>query len=149
VTPGRERCGEHPAAEGLARPRAESPRSCRGGPARAPEGDVDLYIQRGAFEPAFATGLSAELQTEFYAKQRPITFAAVGATAAPDQAWERLPSWYVAGRTDGSIPLDLQLRMTGRAGSNVTEVQAGHLSMVSHPCEVAEVIKEAARATGQ
>ena len=28
----------------------------------APEGDVDLYIQRGPFEPAFATGLSQEVQ---------------------------------------------------------------------------------------
>jgi pimeloyl-ACP methyl ester carboxylesterase len=115
----------------------------------APEGDVDLYIQRGPFEPAFATGLSEELQTEFYAKQRPITFAAVRAPAAPGRAWEQLPSWYVAGTVDGSIPLDLQLRMAKRAGSAVTEVQAGHLSMVSHPREVAEVIKEAARATAQ
>lgn len=115
----------------------------------APEGDVDLYIQRGPFEPAFATGLSEELQTEFYAKQRPITFAAVGAPAAPGQAWEQRPSWYVAGRIDGSIPLDLQLRMAERAGAAVTQVQAGHLSMVSHPREVADVIEAAARATVQ
>ena len=115
----------------------------------APEGDVDLYIQRGPFEPAFATGLSEELQTEFYARQRPITFAAVGAPAAPGQAWEQLPSWYVAGTVDGSIPLPLQLRMAQRAGAAVTELQAGHLSMVSHPREVAEVIKSAARATAQ
>lgn len=113
----------------------------------APEGDVDLYIQRGPFEPAFATGLSEELQTEFYAKQRPITFAAVGAPAATTQAWEQLPSWYVAGTVDGSIPLDLQLRMAERAGSAVTEIQAGHLSMVSHPHQVADVIREAASAT--
>jgi pimeloyl-ACP methyl ester carboxylesterase len=115
----------------------------------APEGDVDLYIQRGPFEPAFATGLSEELQTEFYAKQRPITFAAVGAPAAPGQAWEQLPSWYVAGTVDGSIPLDLQLRMAKRAESAVTEIHAGHLSMVDHPREVAEVIKEAASGTAQ
>ncbi|SDE62066.1 Pimeloyl-ACP methyl ester carboxylesterase [Blastococcus fimeti] len=115
----------------------------------APEGDVDLYIQRGPFEPAFATGLSDELQTEFYARQRPITFAAVGAPAGPGQAWERLPSWYVAGRDDGSIPLDLQVRMAVRAGAAVTELQAGHLSMVSHPREVADVIEAAARGTGQ
>lgn len=115
----------------------------------APEGDVDLYIQRGPFEPAFATGLSDELQTEFYAKQRPITFAAVGAKAAPGQAWERLPSWYVAGTLDGSIPLDLQLRMAERAGAAVTEVRAGHLSMVSHPREVADVIEAAAHGPAQ
>lgn len=110
----------------------------------APEGDVDLYIQRGPFEPAFATGLSQELQTEFFAKQRPITFSAVGAPAAADQGWEKLPSWYVAGTLDGSIPLSLQLRMAERAGSAVTQLETGHLSMVTHPREVADVIIAAA-----
>ncbi|RWZ68197.1 alpha/beta hydrolase [Labedella populi] len=110
----------------------------------APEGDVDLYIQRGPFEPAFATGLSEELQAEFYAKQRPITFSAVGAPAAANQGWEKLPSWYVAGTIDGSIPLALQLRMAERAGSAVTQLETGHLSMVTHPREVADVILAAA-----
>ena len=115
----------------------------------APEGDLDLYIKRGPFEPAFATGLSEELQAEYYAKQRPITFGAVGAPAVAEQAWATLPSWYVAGSNDGSIPLALQLRMAGRAGSTVTEVDAGHLSMVSHPVAVAGVIAEAAASTQQ
>ncbi|MET0886185.1 MAG: alpha/beta hydrolase [Mycetocola sp.] len=110
----------------------------------APEGDLDLYIQRGPFEPAFATGLSEELQAEFFAKQRPITFSAVGAPATAGPAWEKLPSWYVAGTVDGSIPLPLQLRMAERAGSTVTELETGHLSMVTHPREVADVIVAAA-----
>ncbi|MBY3988724.1 alpha/beta hydrolase [Rhodococcus fascians] len=110
----------------------------------APEGDLDLYIKRVPFEPAFATGLSEELQAEFYAKQRPITFSAVGAPASDGQAWEKLPSWYVAGSLDGSIPLSLQLRMADRAGSTVTTVESGHLSMVTHPQAVADVIVEAA-----
>ena len=113
----------------------------------APEGDVDLYIKRGPFEPAFATGLSPQLQAEFYAKQRPITFAAVSAPAAADQAWTQLPSWYVAGTADGSIPLDLQLRMAHRAASTVTEVDAGHLSMVTQARTVAKIITEAADST--
>ena len=112
----------------------------------AAEGDVDLYIQRGPFEPAFATGLSEELQAEFYAKQRPITFSAVGAPAAAGQGWEKLPSWYVAGTIDGSIPLSLQMRMAERAGSTVTQLETGHLSMVTHPREVADVIVAAATA---
>jgi pimeloyl-ACP methyl ester carboxylesterase len=112
----------------------------------APEGDVDLYIQRGPFEPAFATGLSEELQAAFYAKQRPITFSAVGAPAAAGQGWEKLPSWYVAGTIDGSIPLSLQLRMAKRAGSAVTQLETGHLSMVTHPRDVADVIVAAATA---
>jgi len=115
----------------------------------APEGDVDLYIKQAAFEPAFANGLVPEVQASFYARQRPITFAAVGAPASSDQAWEKLPSWYVAGTLDGSIPLELQVGMADRAGAKVTKVEAGHLSMVSHPREIADVIEEAATSTQQ
>lgn len=114
----------------------------------APEGDVDLYLQRGPFEPAFATGLSEELQTEFFAKQRPIAFGAVAAPAPAGQAGSGLRSWYIAGTLDGSIPLALQLRMADRAGSEVTQIEAGHLSMVSHAREVADVIKAAASSVG-
>lgn len=110
----------------------------------APEGDVDLYIKRGPFEPAFATGLSGETQSELYAKQRPITFSAVGTPAAGEQGWQTVPSWYVVGTRDGSIPLALQLRMADRAGSAVTQLESGHLSMVSHPSEVADVVIAAA-----
>lgn len=110
----------------------------------APEGDLDLYIQRGPFEPAFATGLSEEKQAEFYAKQRPITFSAVGAPAAAKQASQTVPSWYIAGTNDGSIPLALQLRMAERAGSAVTQLESGHLSMVTHPDEIADIIITAA-----
>jgi pimeloyl-ACP methyl ester carboxylesterase len=113
----------------------------------APEGDVDLYLKKEAFEPAFATGLSKKDQASFYSLQRPITFSAVSEKAEAGQAWEPLPSWYVAGTKDGSIPLDLQLTMASRAGAEVTEVKAGHLSMVTNPKTIARVIDEAAAST--
>lgn len=113
----------------------------------APEGDVDLYLQKDAFGPAFATGLSKVDQAAFYSLQRPITFSAVNEKAGADQAWETLPSWYVAGTQDGSIPLELQLEMAARAGADVTEIDAGHLSMVNSPKEVARVIDSAADRT--
>lgn len=113
----------------------------------APEGDVDLYLKREAFGPAFATGLSKKDQAAFYSLQRPITLSAVGEKAGADRAWETLPSWYVAGTKDGSIPLELQLKMADRAGSTVTRTKAGHLSMVSDPKTVARVIETAAART--
>jgi len=113
----------------------------------APEGDVDLYLKKEAFEPAFATGLSRKDQASFYSQQRPITFSAVNEKATAGQAWESLPSWYVAGTNDGSIPLDLQISMADRAGADITRVKAGHLSMVSDPKAIARVIDEAADST--
>jgi pimeloyl-ACP methyl ester carboxylesterase len=110
----------------------------------APEGDVDLYLKKEAFGPGFANGLSKAEQASFYAKQRPITFSAVNEKASAAEAWKTLPSWYVAGTRDASIPLALQLQMAERAGSTVTEVKAGHLAMVKEPKKVAEVIETAA-----
>jgi pimeloyl-ACP methyl ester carboxylesterase len=113
----------------------------------APEGDVDLYLKKDAFGPGFANGLSKAEQASFYAKQRPITFAAVNEKASATQSWKSLPSWYVAGTQDASIPLALQLQMAERAGSAVTEVKAGHLAMVKEPKKVAKVIETAASST--
>jgi pimeloyl-ACP methyl ester carboxylesterase len=113
----------------------------------APEGDVDLYLKQEAFGPGFANGLSKAEQASYYAKQRPITFSAVNEKASAAQAWKTLPSWYVAGTQDASIPLTLQLEMADRAGSTVTEVKAGHLAMVKEPKKVAKVIETAATNT--
>ena len=113
----------------------------------APEGDVDLYLKAEAFGPGFANGLSETEQASFYAKQRPITFSAVNEKASAAEAWKTLPSWYVAGTKDASIPLALQLQMAERAGSTVTEVKAGHLAMVKEPKKVAKVIETAAKET--
>ena len=113
----------------------------------APEGDVDLYLKKEAFGPGFANGLSKTEQASFYAKQRPITFSAVNEKASATQSWKSLPSWYVAGTQDASIPLDLQLKMADRAGSTVTEVKAGHLAMVKEAKKVAKVIETAATST--
>lgn len=113
----------------------------------APEGDVDLYLKKEAFGPGFANGLSKTEQASYYAKQRPITFHAVNEKASDAEAWKTLPSWYVAGTQDASIPLALQLQMAERAGSTVTEVKAGHLAMVKEPKKVAKVIETAATST--
>jgi pimeloyl-ACP methyl ester carboxylesterase len=108
--------------------------------------NVDLYLKPGAFAGGFVNGLPDELAATFFAKQRPITYAALSEPARADQAWKTLPSWYVAGTEDHSIAIQTQLWMAERAGSTVTTVAAGHLSMAADPATVARVILEAAGA---
>jgi hypothetical protein len=52
------------------------------------------------------------------------------------------------GTTDNAIPEAAQLFMAQRAHAHITEVRAGHLSMVSQPGVVTKVITEAAHAVG-
>jgi len=111
------------------------------------EHNVDLYLKAGAFAGGFTNGLSDALTAEYFASQRPITYQALSEPAAADPAWKTLPSWYVAGTEDHSIALSTQLFLAQRAGSTLTRVETGHLSMVAEPAVVARVIAEAAIAT--
>ena len=111
----------------------------------AGEHNVDLYLQPGAFAGGFVNGLPDELAAPLFAKQRPITYGALSEPAG-EQAWSKLPTWYVAGSQDHSIDIETQLWMAERAGSTLTTVDSGHLSMTTEPETVARVIREAAAA---
>jgi hypothetical protein len=50
-------------------------------------------------------------------------------------------------RQDRAIPHDLQTLMVGRTNAQVTEVDASHAVMISHPDIVADVITQAASST--
>jgi pimeloyl-ACP methyl ester carboxylesterase len=110
------------------------------------EHNVDLYLKQGAFAGGFTNGLTEAQTAEYFASQRPITYGALSEPAAANPAWQTLPSWYVAGTEDHSVALSTQLFMAERAGSAVTQVEAGHLSMVADAATVARVITEAAAA---
>ena len=60
-------------------------------------------------------------------------------------AWKTIPIWDLVGTIDNAIPSSIQLFMANRAQAHVTEVKAGHLSMISKPDAVTKVILEAAQ----
>jgi pimeloyl-ACP methyl ester carboxylesterase len=111
-----------------------------------PAGDVDLYIKRNVVPSCFATGLSAQQAAVIAATQRPLAASAFTEPSGPP-AWKNLPSWAVVGTGDKVIPLAQQLSMAHHAGAHITEVNAGHLSLISRPQTVTDVIEDAARAT--
>ncbi|OZC55581.1 hypothetical protein CH267_13545 [Rhodococcus sp. 06-621-2] len=107
------------------------------------EHNVDLYLKPDAFAGGFVNGLPDDLASTLFAKQRPITYAALSEPARRDQAWKTLPSWYIAGKQDHSIAYETQLWMAERAGSTLTALECGHLSMAAEPKTVARIISEA------
>jgi len=62
-------------------------------------------------------------------------------------AWKTKPSWYLLGTRDKIITPTAQKFMAERAGSMIVSVKAGHLSLVSHPGAVTDLIVRAVRAT--
>jgi pimeloyl-ACP methyl ester carboxylesterase len=81
------------------------------------------------------------------ATQRPIAFSA-GSDPSGVPAWQTIPSWSLIGTADHVIPPAEQLFMSKRAGAHITEIDAGHLSLISNPGAVTGVIEAAAHAAG-
>jgi pimeloyl-ACP methyl ester carboxylesterase len=116
------------------------------------DGGVDLYLRWEAnppypgFAEGFANGVEPEKAAVLAAAQRPAAAAQFAEPSGPP-AWKMIPSWSLIGELDLVIPPALQEEMSHRAGANVTRVRAGHLSLITHPADVTEVILSAIDAT--
>lgn len=108
--------------------------------------DVDIYIKPENFRETLAGDLSRKDAAVLAVTQRPISLAAAsGQTTAT--AWKTIPSWYLLGTADRTITPAAQRFMAERAGATIEQVKASHLSLISRPGKVADLIEEAAAAT--
>ena len=112
-----------------------------------PPGDVDLYIKPNLVPGCFATGLPASQAAVIAATQRPLA-ASTLTEPSGTPAWKTIPSWAVIGTADQVIPPAELTFMANRAGAHITDVNAGHLSLISKPSVVTRVILEAVQAIG-
>ena len=117
----------------------------------APAGDFDTYLKTGpdlpypGFARCFANGLPASRAAMLAATQRPIAFSA-GSAPSGVPGWQTIPSCSLIGTADHVIPPAEQLFMSQRAHARITEINAVHLSLISHPGAVTRVIIAAAQA---
>ncbi len=113
------------------------------------DGSRDLYFQPDKFRAQYAADLP-ETETKLLAlTQRPMAERAM--TEASDvAAWKAIPSWFIFGTRDNSIPVNLLAFMAERAGSKktVTIEGASHAVMMSHADAVVELVEQAASAVG-
>lgn len=110
----------------------------------SPGGVTDVYIKPSQFRAILANDLPASQAAELAATQRPLAASALADVSGPP-AWASIPSWAVIGTADHAIPPAAQEFMAARAHATVTKINASHLSMISHPGAVTNVIEEAAR----
>ena len=78
--------------------------------------------------------------------QRPLATAVFGEPATT-AAWRTTPSWGVVSSSDHTINPDVERFGYQRAGTTVVEIDSSHVVMLSHPKEVADLIRDAIRAT--
>ena len=80
-----------------------------------------------------------------YAVQQPLAMSAFGDVMGVP-AWKTLPSWYLVAADDQALPPDAERLFAARMGATTVEIPSSHVAMVSHPGEVAQLIKTAAEA---
>lgn len=61
-----------------------------------------------------------------------------------EAAWTSRPNWYVVSTEDRVVSVDLERELATRMNARTSEVEAGHLSLLSQPEAIAAVIVEAA-----
>lgn len=115
------------------------------GPVRAgiEERDGFTRLSEDSFLKYFANGVEPKEAEVLYAVQEPAAAALFGGrtTAA---AWHSKPSWYAVSKQDQTINPDLERFLAKRMNATTVELDAGHLSLVSHPKEIADLILAAA-----
>lgn len=100
-------------------------------------------LSEEAFLRDFAGGVALEKARILYAVQAPISDKLfTGKTT--QAAWRSKPSWYAVSTEDRTINPDLERFMAKRMNAKTIEVKASHLSLISHPHEIARLILEAA-----
>jgi pimeloyl-ACP methyl ester carboxylesterase len=134
--------------------------------ARAPDANEDFVALSAKFPttPARAgvqerdgyTVLSEEAFLKYFAngvphKKAEVLYAVQGATAASlfsgrttAAAWHDKPTFYAVSKRDETIAPELERFLAKRMKATTVEVDAGHLSLVSHPKEIADLILQAA-----
>ena len=104
-----------------------------------------LYIDRAKFHDDFCKDLSEADARVLAATQKPLNGSVFGASV-DNAAWKTIPSWYIVSSQDQAENPEAQRFYAKRMGAKTTEIKASHLSILSHPKEVANVIEEASRA---
>jgi pimeloyl-ACP methyl ester carboxylesterase len=113
----------------------------------APAGAADAYLKQSVFPDCIANGLPAGEQKQLAVTQQPLTTAALSEPSSTP-AWKTIPSWAIIGTADHAIPPAELTFMANRAHSHITVIKgAPHVSMISNPGAVTDVILKAVHAT--
>jgi pimeloyl-ACP methyl ester carboxylesterase len=102
-----------------------------------------LYVPEESMIHNFAPDLPAATARIMAVTQGPIQGKAFG-EAVTVAAWKTRPSYYIVSANDRMIAPDLERAFAKKLNATTTELKASHVSMLSQPQAVADVIVKAA-----
>jgi pimeloyl-ACP methyl ester carboxylesterase len=103
------------------------------------------WLPQDDFVQHFAADVDPIEANVMYAVQQPLPLTAYDDVMGTP-AWKNdVPTWYAVAQNDEVIPPDAERLWAKRMGATTTELDSGHVGMVSHPDEVAGLIQTAAQ----
>jgi pimeloyl-ACP methyl ester carboxylesterase len=109
--------------------------------------DIDkqgfAWLPEGDFVEYFAAGVDPDRARVLHAVQQALATSTLQDVMGVP-AWKSHPCWYLVATDDQTIPPEAERQFASRMGAATIEVAAGHLAMISHPAEVAQLIETAA-----
>jgi pimeloyl-ACP methyl ester carboxylesterase len=100
-------------------------------------------VDEAHFLAYFANGVEPAAARVLFAVQQP-TAATLFGERTTVAAWRQKPTYYAVSRQDQTIAPDLERFLAKRMNAKTVELDAGHLSLVSHADAIADLILEAA-----
>ena len=95
-----------------------------------------------AFLRDFAGDVAQDKARVLYAVQAPFKRSLL-ADRTTHAAWRSKPSWYAVSTEDRTINPDLERFMAMRMGAKTIELKSSHVSLISHPDAITNLILEA------
>ena len=103
------------------------------------------WLSQDDFVKHFAGDIDPVEANVMYAVQQPLAGTGLSDVMGTP-AWKSLPSWYAVASNDEAIPPDVERLFAQRMGATVVDIASGHVAMVSHPDEVADLVRAASQA---
>jgi pimeloyl-ACP methyl ester carboxylesterase len=103
---------------------------------------TDVSVDVAKFPAVFAADVDPRLAEVLAVSQRPLAGVAF-AEKAPAAAWKTKPCWGAVASSDHTINPDVERFGYQRAGMTTIEIDSSHLVMLSHPQQVADLIRQA------
>jgi len=108
-----------------------------------PDSGGFVYLNPKMFHGAFVQDANATEAEIMAAVQKPAHLSLLTEPSGPP-AWKQLPSWFQVSEADHIIPPDAERMFAKRMNATTISLNSSHVSPLSHPNEVAQLILDAA-----
>ena len=102
------------------------------------------YFNPSKFRESFAQDVNPVDANILAIVQKPFNQSIIAEASGPP-AWKQLPTWYQISENDRLLPPDMQRISAERMNATTLSLNSSHMSLVSNPEEIADLIINATK----